>query len=87
MYTYYFISAHTRNIWWKKYLTMMQLIQFILMNVQGYLALTRDCAGMPKSVAVMYLSYVQSLFWLFINFYVRAYIFPSKKTIEEKKRV
>nr|AHG94992.1 delta-9 fatty acid elongase [Pythium aphanidermatum] len=86
MYTYYFVSAHTRNIWWKKYLTIMQLTQFILMNVQGYLSHTRQCAGMPPSIAVMYLGYVQSLFWLFMNFYIRAYIFPAKKAVADDKK-
>ncbi|TMW57522.1 hypothetical protein Poli38472_003447 [Pythium oligandrum] len=86
MYTYYFVSAHTRNIWWKKYLTIMQLTQFVLMNVQGYLSHTRQCAGMPPSIAVMYLFYVQSLFWLFMNFYIRSYIAPAKKTVTAEKK-
>lgn len=25
MYTYYFVSMHTKDIWWKKYLTRMQV--------------------------------------------------------------
>lgn len=25
MYTYYFVSMHTKDIWWKKYLTLMQV--------------------------------------------------------------
>lgn len=25
MYTYYFVSMHSKDIWWKKYLTMMQV--------------------------------------------------------------
>jgi elongation of very long chain fatty acids protein 4 len=74
MYTYYFVSSHTREIWWKKYLTSMQLIQFVLMNVQGYMTYSRECAGMPRKVPILYLGYVQSLFWLFMNFYIRAYV-------------
>ncbi|CAH0479502.1 unnamed protein product [Peronospora belbahrii] len=79
MYTYYFVSAHTRDIWWKKYLTRIQLIQFVTMNVQGYLTYSRQCPGMPPKVPLMYLVYVQSLFWLFMNFYIRAYVFGSTK--------
>ncbi|CAM9324443.1 unnamed protein product, partial [Laminaria digitata] len=26
MYTYYFVSMHTKEIWWKKYLTVMQVL-------------------------------------------------------------
>ncbi|KAF4041762.1 GNS1/SUR4 family [Phytophthora infestans] len=87
MYTYYFVSAHTRNIWWKKYLTRIQLIQFVTMNVQGYLTYSRQCPGMPPKVPLMYLVYVQSLFWLFMNFYIRAYVFgPKKPAVEESKK-
>ncbi len=35
MYTYYFLSMHTKDIWWKKYLTLFQIIQFITMNSQA----------------------------------------------------
>lgn len=34
MYTYYFLSMHTKDIWWKKYLTLMQIVQFLAMNGQ-----------------------------------------------------
>ncbi|KAI9994042.1 hypothetical protein PInf_016601 [Phytophthora infestans] len=63
MYTYYFVSAHTRDIWWKRYLTMIQLIQFVTMNVQGYFMYSRRCPGMPPMIPLIYLVYVQSLFW------------------------
>ncbi|KAI9905915.1 hypothetical protein PsorP6_013574 [Peronosclerospora sorghi] len=87
MYTYYFVSAHTRDIWWKKYLTRIQLIQFVAMNVQGYLTYSRQCRGMPPKVPLMYLVYVQSLFWLFMNFYIRAYVFgPKKAAVESSKK-
>ncbi|KAF4317659.1 hypothetical protein JM18_002209 [Phytophthora kernoviae] len=87
MYTYYFVSAHTRDIWWKKYLTRIQLIQFVTMNVQGYLTYSRQCPGMPPKVPLMYLVYVQSLFWLFMNFYIRAYVFgPKKPAVEDSKK-
>ena len=32
MYTYYFVSLHTKEIWWKSAFTMSQMIQFVVMN-------------------------------------------------------
>jgi elongation of very long chain fatty acids protein 4 len=74
MYMYYFVSAHRRDIWWKKYLTSMQLTQFVVMNAQGYVLYARQCPSFPAKLSMLYLVYVQSLFWLFLNFYVRAYV-------------
>lgn len=36
MYTYYLISMHTKDIWWKSYLTQMQMVQFCCMISQGF---------------------------------------------------
>ncbi|RLN87935.1 hypothetical protein BBJ28_00027121 [Nothophytophthora sp. Chile5] len=85
MYMYYFVSAHTRNIWWKKYLTAMQLIQFVTMNVQGYLMVSRSCSGLPPKVPMIYLVYIQSLFWLFMHFFVQSYCTKPRKTDQKKK--
>lgn len=79
MYMYYFVSAHTRDIWWKKYLTAMQMIQFLTMNVQGFLTASRACEGMPPKIPVMYLIYIQSLFWLFMNFFIKSYCTRPRK--------
>ncbi|KAG6959654.1 hypothetical protein JG688_00009994 [Phytophthora aleatoria] len=87
MYTYYFVSAHTRDIWWKRYLTLIQLIQFVTMNVQGYFMYSRRCPGMPPMIPLIYLVYVQSLFWLFVNFYVRSYVLAPKKVSSTKKNL
>jgi hypothetical protein len=56
------------------------------MNVQGYLTVSRECPGMPPKVPLMYLAYVQSLFWLFMNFYIRAYVFGPKKAVSTDKK-
>jgi hypothetical protein len=88
MYLYYFVSSHTRNIWWKKYLTMLQMTQFLLMNLQGYLMVSRQCSGLPERIPRLYLAYVQSLFWLFMNFFLRSYCLRSRaKTSASKETV
>merc|ERR1719316_1790887 len=35
MYTYYFVSLHTRDIWWKSFLTSSQMVQFCCMISQA----------------------------------------------------
>lgn len=85
MYMYYFVSAHTKDIWWKKYLTAMQMIQFLTMNVQGFLMVSRSCPGTPKKISLMYLIYIQTLFWLFLNFFVRSYCTKPRKAPTAKK--
>jgi elongation of very long chain fatty acids protein 4 len=84
MYTYYFVSAHTKQIWWKKYLTTMQLVQFLAMNIQGSMIVAKKCTNFPPKIAIFYLIYVQSLFWLFMNFYIRAYVFSTKTNNKDK---
>ncbi|EKX33396.1 hypothetical protein GUITHDRAFT_98336 [Guillardia theta CCMP2712] len=79
MYTYYFVSMHTKDIWWKKYLTMMQMIQFITMNGQAIWLLQSNCQTFPRKVTQLYLVYIMSLFALFLNFFIRSYVSPKSK--------
>jgi elongation of very long chain fatty acids protein 4 len=93
MYTYYFVSQHMKDpktgkpipIWWKKYLTGAQLTQFTLMNLQaGYLLYT-GCSQFPKQVTTAYLIYIQTLFWLFMQFFVSSYMSGKKGKDGDKK--
>lgn len=77
MYTYYFVSMHTKDIWWKKYLTMAQLFQFISMNAQAIYLLVTGCSNTPWRVTAMYLAYIITLFALFLQFFVASYL-PKK---------
>lgn len=87
MYTYYFVSLHTRDIWWKSALTMCQMIQFVLMNAQAAWLIYSDCATFPKNITRAYLIYIVSLLILFGNFYVMSYMMKGRKTkkFEAKK--
>lgn len=87
MYLYYFVSSHTRNIWWKKYLTALQMIQFVTMAAQGVLLATRSCPGMPAKVPLIYLVYVASLLALFANFFVRSYCAKARKPKTDSKKL
>ncbi|CAL1544807.1 unnamed protein product [Lymnaea stagnalis] len=77
MYTYYGLSAFgpgmRKYLWWKKYLTKMQISQFVIFLSQGVLNAMYDC---PFSKAFVYAVFIYTftILLLFINFYVRAYV-------------
>ena len=87
MYTYYFICMHTKDpatgkslpIWWKSYLTLMQMIQFITMMSQGTYLVAFGCKDLSAPVTATYVVYILSLFFLFAQFYVQSYVKPKKK--------
>ncbi len=88
MYTYYFICMHTKDpatgkslpIWWKSYLTLLQMIQFITMMSQGSYLLINGCSELSTPVTATYVVYILSLFFLFAQFYVQSYVKPKRKT-------
>jgi len=87
MYTYYFLCMHTKDketgksipIWWKPYLTSMQLIQFVTMMSQGSYVIFTGCPEVPIRVSATYVVYILSLFFLFAHFFVQSYMAPKKK--------
>ncbi|XP_072929996.1 very long chain fatty acid elongase 7-like isoform X2 [Epargyreus clarus] len=82
MYSYYLLStwdeSYKSSLWWKKYVTQMQLVQFTLVLLHLIaLAVTKDC-NYPRFPA--YILIPQNLFMviLFSDFYYKAYIKPKK---------
>eukprot|EP00282_Hemiselmis_andersenii_P009109 CAMPEP_0114116026 /NCGR_PEP_ID=MMETSP0043_2-20121206/4282_1 /TAXON_ID=464988 /ORGANISM="Hemiselmis andersenii, Strain CCMP644" /LENGTH=205 /DNA_ID=CAMNT_0001208327 /DNA_START=175 /DNA_END=792 /DNA_ORIENTATION=+ len=84
MYTYYFVSMHSRDIWWKKYLTMCQMIQFICMNSQAILLIKDHCKTFPARVTMTYLFYIITLFFLFLKFFITSYTGGKKDKQKQK---
>lgn len=85
MYTYYFVSLHAKEIWWKSGLTLSQMIQFILMNAQAGWLLYTNCGTYPRNITIAYLVYIVSLLFLFLNFFIASYILPGKKSKGARK--
>jgi elongation of very long chain fatty acids protein 4 len=84
MYTYYFVSLHTKDIWWKSLLTKCQMVQFVLMNAQAGYLLYVDCSSFPRNITNAYLYYILSLLILFLHFYIVSYVTGGKKKRDKK---
>jgi len=85
MYSYYFLStfkAMKPYLWWKKYLTGMQIAQFCVMGGQVLVVSLNNC-GYPKSVVYNGLGNVVLLLALFCKFYVQNY----NSRIHQKQKV
>ncbi|KPI98123.1 Elongation of very long chain fatty acids protein 7 [Papilio xuthus] len=86
MYTYYALSAFpdlSKYLWWKKYITMMQLIQFMCIIVHA--AASQFFSGCPPSYTLlMTIMLNAALFiYLFGQFYINSY--RNTQKLSEKK--
>ncbi|XP_015788106.1 elongation of very long chain fatty acids protein AAEL008004-like [Tetranychus urticae] len=77
MYTYYFLAAFgpkvQKYLWWKKYITTMQMLQFIIVFLHGNLLLIYDC-GYPKVYAYELMCIATLFFILFSNYFRQTYV-------------
>ncbi|KAG0694962.1 GNS1/SUR4 membrane protein [Suillus ampliporus] len=94
MYYYYYATAGGAKLWWKKYLTAMQIIQFIIDLFIFYFGLYQhyvhryfpalphfgDCSGSERA-ALFGCALLTSYLMLFVDFYMRTYDItpPSSK--------
>lgn len=76
MYSYYFIAAlgskYRKYLWWKKYMTWVQLLQFGIMLFYLILTLAIDCR-LPKALTYFFATNVIIFLYLFSDFYRKAY--------------
>ncbi|KAF8745560.1 hypothetical protein AX14_006882 [Amanita brunnescens Koide BX004] len=92
MYYYYYATAGGARFWWKKYLTSMQILQFVIdlfavyfgtyqhyayTYYKGILPSIGNCAG-SESAALFGCGLLTSYLGLFINFYIQTYKSPAK---------
>ncbi|CAL1537579.1 unnamed protein product [Lymnaea stagnalis] len=77
MYTYYGLAAMgpemQKYLWWKRYLTEFQLIQFVLVNLRSIGTFFNGPCEYPMWMNVVALFYSSSLLILFLNFYLKSY--------------
>ncbi|XP_049781490.1 elongation of very long chain fatty acids protein AAEL008004 isoform X3 [Schistocerca cancellata] len=85
MYTYYLLAAmgpqYQKYLWWKKYLTAFQMVQFVAIMVHAFQLLFIDC-NYPKAFVWWIGMHAVMFYFLFSNFYNQAY--KSKSRREEK---
>ena len=84
MYSYYTLAAFgpkvQKLLWWKPYLTQLQLAQFIIYMLYG---LVTEILGLPYPKLLKYFTQIQSpiFFYLFFDFYTKSYKKSQKKII------
>lgn len=85
MYYYYFVvdAAPGTKVWWKEYITQMQIIQFITVNIVHWSALVTaiffrdDCISYWTFGNLMGFIIVNSYLFLFIKLYIDTYTRPK----------
>lgn len=86
MYGYYFLATFgpgvRKYLWWKKYLTVIQIAQFVIFIAHMTIPLFVDC-GYPKHLSLFSLAQAVVVLALFVNFYHQTY--RRCGTIEAKR--
>lgn len=82
MYSYYAMTALGKwlqpYLWWKPYITQIQLIQFMLIGLYGIL-LNALHTGYPLIYRMMPISQAAIYLIMFGNFYISSYVKPNKE--------
>ncbi|UYV79457.1 ELOVL7 [Cordylochernes scorpioides] len=77
MYTYYGIAAIGPNaakyLWWKKHITTIQMIQFVMIFIHSFQLLFRQC-DYPRSFMYWIGMHAVLFLFLFMDFYKTAYL-------------
>jgi len=88
MYFYYFLAAlgpkFQKYLWWKKYLTVLQLVQFVLIFTHSFQLLFYENCNFPKGFAYWIGSHGILFLFLFSDFYKKSYL--QKEGSELKKK-
>ncbi|KAG6557711.1 hypothetical protein Mapa_000476 [Marchantia paleacea] len=93
MYLYYLLAAtlgkneksRRKYLWWGKYLTQLQMFQFVLNMIQAYYDLKNN-SPYPQFLIQILFYYMISLLALFGNFYVHKYVSAPAKPAKIKSK-
>ncbi|XP_022128975.2 elongation of very long chain fatty acids protein-like isoform X2 [Pieris rapae] len=89
MYSYYLLTVAVPSLkgslWWKKYITQLQILQFLIMVLHmGCIVFIPDCAY-PRWISAVFLPQNFFMLILFVDFYIKTYIKQSKTESKEEK--
>lgn len=76
MYAYYILSTFDTMkpyLWWKKYVTTIQLVQFIILGLHFLVAAITPNCGYPKILSLTGVAIAGMFFALFAAFYKETY--------------
>lgn len=80
MYFYYMVAAmgpkYRKYLWWKKYMTLLQMGQFTIMLAYLVMLVVFDCK-FSRSLTFFFVGNVVIFLYLFSKFYIQSY--RSKK--------
>jgi hypothetical protein len=89
MYLYYLLAAFgprfQKYLWWKKYLTVLQMVQFVLVMIHAFQLLFIDC-NYPKAFVWWIGLHAVMFYFLFSDFYKQAYKKKQRAIREAKKQ-
>jgi elongation of very long chain fatty acids protein 7 len=90
MYTYYMIAAigpeMQKYLWWKKYLTILQMVQFAVVFVHAFQLLFHNPCNYPLSFVYWILAHSVLFLVLFGGFYKDTYVRKNNKKQEIEKK-
>ncbi|XP_049286310.1 elongation of very long chain fatty acids protein [Anopheles funestus] len=91
MYTYYMLAAMgpkvQKYLWWKKYLTVFQMVQFILVMGHAFQLLIWNECNYPIAFAYFIGAHAVMFYFLFSNFYKQAYTVRKQAKKEKAEQM
>ncbi|CAG9772895.1 unnamed protein product [Ceutorhynchus assimilis] len=88
LYFYYMVAAmgpeYQKYIWWKKHLTTVQLVQFMIVFAHSAQLLFNDC-GYPQFMGLLLMLHSLIFFVLFANFYYQTFTAKKNKKAPQKE--
>lgn len=89
MYTYYMLAAFgphmQKYLWWKRHLTTMQIVQFIIIFFHNLQMLFTSC-NFPKPLSFLLMLNSGLFIYMFGSFYVNNYVKSKNRRSETTKK-